>query len=250
MSSPIPLTNSQVMILKVLARNPNGLTREQIAEKSGVVVDNTTLGPVLQETLSAHPECLIAYRFVRVEKISPDAPTLYKLTPGGTQAANTYSVRKRGATDKVNPDKLDEVVLRIRPLKPYGIENFTDDDVKQIRSELPEEDQEVTIDSLRRQIANRRKQGAYSQNEIVEPKWYQEYRENREGKTFAAKVLDFYAGCAICENLEATVYHRRFSVDGSSILAVERAKDGIALCDRCRKRNGRFMCEIPNEIPE
>lgn len=250
MPSPIPLTNSQVLILKTLLRNPNGLTRESLAEKSGVVVDNTTLGPVLQETLSAHPECLVAYRFVKVEKISPDAPTLYKLTPGGTQAANSYSARKRGATDKVDPDSLDKAVLSIRALKPYGLELFTEEDVKEVRALLPEGEQEVTVPSLRQQIVNRRKQGAYSNNEIIEPKWYQEYRESREFQTFAAKVLDFYAGCAVCENLEATVYHRRFKVDGSPILAVERAKDGIALCDRCRKRNGRFMCEIPNEIPE
>lgn len=250
MAITLPLTNSQVLILKTLARNANGLTREEIAEKSGVVVDNTTLGPVYSETCANHPESLVALRLVRVEKISPDAPTMYKLTPGGENAAKAYSARKRGTPDKVDPKTLDKVVLRIKPLKPYGIENFTDDDLKQVRAELPEEDREVTIPSLRNQILNRRKQGAYKEETWIEPEWYKEYRESREFKTFEAKVMDFYSGCAICENLEATVYHRRFTVDGSSILCVERAKDGIALCTKCHTRNCRFICQIPDTQPE
>lgn len=247
----LPLTNSQVVILKTLLRNPNGLTREALADKSGVVVDNETLGPVYQETLTNHPDSLVAYRLVKVEKIDPTAPTLYKLTGGGIQAASMYSARKRGATDKVDPKALDKAVQSIRALKPYGLELFTEDDVKEVRELLPESEREVTVPSLRQQIVNRRKQGAYADNQIEEPAWYKEYRESHEFQVFASKVNEFYGGCAVCESTEGlTVYHRRFAVNGSSILAVERAKDGITLCERCRKRNGRFMCEIPQDTPE
>lgn len=250
--SLLPLTNSQVLILKTLARNPNGLTREMIAEKSGVVCDNAILGPVYQETMEKHPESLISYRLVKVEKLSPTAPTLFKLTAGGIQAAGSYSSRKRGATDKVPPEELDSVVLSIRALKPYGLELFTDDDIKEIRAQLSEEYNSVTIPSLRQQIVNRRKQGAYAKETENFPHWYVEYRESREFKLFNARVKDQFGGCAIdpTHDKEVTVIHRRFKDgQGKPILACERISDGIPLCARCLKRNHKFLALIPTANP-
>lgn len=248
----LPLTNSQVLILKTLARNPNGLTREMLLEKSGVVCDNATLGPVYQEGIEKHSESLVAYRLVKVEKRSPTDPTLFKLTAGGVQAAGSYSARKRGQTDKVPPEELDPVVLSIRALKPYGLELFTDDDLKEIREQLPEEHREVTLTSLRQQIVNRRKQGAYAKETENFPHWYVEYRESREFKVFNARVKDQFGGCAIdpTHDKEVTVIHRRFKDEqGNNILACERISDGIALCARCLKRNHKFLVLIPEVNP-
>lgn len=248
----LPLTNTQVMILKCLARNPNGLTREQLADKTGVVCDNTTLGPVMQETVSNHPESLVGYRLVKVEKISPYDPTVFKLTGGGEEAARAYNAVKRGQDDKVPPETLNPVVLSVRALKPYGLELFTDDDLKEIRSQLPEQHQDVKLVSLRQQIVNQRKQGAYSKVQTDLPQWYQEYREEDDFKIFAAKVLEYYDGCALDPKHREglSVFHRRlFNDEGEPLIGMERVKDGIVLCARCAKRNHRFLCVIPEQNP-
>lgn len=242
----LPLTNSQVRILHCLSRNSDGLTREQIAEKTGVVVDAGTLGPVYDETLDSHPESLRSLRLVKIEKYSPDSPTLFVLTQAGVTAAEAYSSRKIGAKVKVDPKALDKAVKTVRLLKPYGLELFTEDDVKEVRALLPPEFQEVTVPDLRQQIVNRRKQGAYAQDRLQEPAWYEEYRESSDGKNFITRVLDYYGGCALClTTKDVKVYHRMLEN-----LGMERVKDGIALCASCRKRQGRFMCEIPETNPE
>lgn len=244
------LTNSQVIILKTLARNPSGLTRESLAEKTGVVCDNGTLGPQLVETVPNHPDSLYALRLVRPAKFSPDSPVLWSLTPGGEKAASLYRARERGPKLKVDTKRLDKLVLAMKPLRTYGFESYTEDDLKEIRSQLSEDDQTVTLGDLKMQIIARRKQGAYSENTIIEPDWYVEYRTSHEGKVFAAKVNDHYQGCAIClKTDDVRVYHRRFEDDGSSVLCVERVKDGIVLCPQCHKRNGRFLPEIPECSP-
>lgn len=244
------LTNSQVIILKTLLRNPNGLTREQIAEKAQVVVDNSTLGPVYDETLDKHPESLTSLRLVLRKRYTPDSPVLYILSEPGKRLADKYTSRRRGAKDKVEPTELNKVVLKVRPFKTYGIENFTDDDIKEIRNQLPEEYQAVTIDSLRRQIMNQRKIGAYKTDHYREPLWYTEYRESNEFKVFAAKVRDLYEGCVVClTNDDCQVYHRRFYDEGKSVVGVERGKDGVMLCAKCHNRNYKFMVQIPGEEP-
>lgn len=239
------LTNSQVIILKTLARNPNGLTREQIDEKAQCVVDNTTLGPVYEETLDKHPESLTSLRLVLRKKLTPDMPVLYFLSESGKKAAQLYSARKRGAKDKVPADVLNPIVLRIRPLKPYSDEYYTDDDLKEIRDMLPEEYQDTPLESLKRQIRNQRKQGAYRTDRYSEPDWYKEYRSTNEARVFSQEVESFYNGCAICQATEnVTVYHRRYTN-----LYVERVNDGIALCPACHNRNYKFMAKIPDTEP-
>ncbi len=249
--SVLPLTNSQVLILKCLSRNPNGLSRDQINEKTGVVSDSDTLGPIYEENLVSHPDSLYAYGLVIPAKETPDTPTVFKLTARGETAAESYAARVRGAKIKVESKLLDKAVMKVRALKTYGLELFTEDDVKEIRALLPEDYQSVTVPDLRQQIVNRRKQGAYATNKIVEPQWYVEYRESKEGRLFADKVLDYYGGCALClTGDDVKVYHRRFTDDdGNDILGTERIKDGIALCGSCRKRQGRFMCAIPDQSP-
>lgn len=244
------LTNSQVMILKCLARNPDGLDRETLVEKTGVVCDNSTLGPQLSETVPNHPDSLYALRLVRPAKFSPDSPVLWSLTPGGEKAAALYKGRERGPKLKVDVKRLDKIVLKMKPLRTYGFESYTEDDLKEIRSQLAEDAQTVSLGDLKMQIIARRKQGAYAQDEMKEPEWYTEYRQSHEGKVFAAKVNDHYQGCAIClKTDDVKVYHRRFDDDGSSTLCVERVKDGIALCYQCAKRNWRFLPNIPESSP-
>lgn len=251
MPKVLPLSNSQVLILKCLSRNPNGLTREQINEKTGVVCDLDTLGPVYEESLMGHRDCLYSYGLVVPEKDEPGVPTVFRITQKGEEAAELYRARETGAKLKVDPKALDKAVLKIRALRTYGLELFTDDDVKEVRALLPDDFQGVSLTDLRQQIVNRRKQGAYATNKLVEPDWYTEYRKSPEGIVFSAKVLDYYGGCALCLSNDGVVaYHRRFEdEDGDNVLGAERIKDGIALCGACRKRQGRFMCVIPEASP-
>lgn len=249
------LTNSQVTILKVLMRNPNGLTREDLAHKSSVVCDNNVLGPVYEETLKSYPESLIGFGLVKVTKIAPDAPTLFQITETGEHYATNYSMRKRGQKDKVTPAALDAVVIKLRPTIPYGFELWTEDDLKKVRNELPEDEREVSLPSLKLQIMNRRKQGAYADNALpVWPNWYQDYRMESEFRMFAVKVLERYDN-ACTLNPEHTedvkVYHRKLvDKQGESLLGRESINCGIALCAKCYKRQAKFMCAIPVSNPD
>lgn len=252
MTQALPLTNSQVMILKTLARNSNGLTREDLAEKSGVVCDTDVLGPVLREQIMYHEDSLVAYGLVQAVKESHESPTVFVLTIEGEEASERYSGRKTGAKLKVDHKALDQAVLSIRNLKAYGLELFTDDDVKEVREMLPEEFQAVTLTDLKQQIVNRRKQGAYKTDRTKEPSWYVEYRRSPEFRLFSSKVIEFYGGCALDPNHNdlIEVYHRQLTDrEGKSILGQERVKDGLALCNGCRRRAGRFICQLPEESP-
>jgi DNA-binding PadR family transcriptional regulator len=158
-----PLNASQVLILQFLSRqtSPRGVTRQDINDKcpkAGATVDNLGVSRG-----GAKPGSLYALGMVTAEQHDVDGRmvTLYKITDKGRAAAKKMKVKAtRVAT--VDPLKLDKVVIEFRPTRTYGMENYTDDDIREIKDKLNGGAQQVSISDLRQQIANRRKQGAYA----------------------------------------------------------------------------------------
>lgn len=217
-----------------------------------------TLGPVTHEVIDNYPDSLVALGFVYVNQVSP-TETLFALTTKGANSADMYSYRRRNANgNKVPPSILDRTVKSVRNLKPYGLELFTDDDIKEIREKLPEDFHNVPIAGLRQQIVNRRKVGAFKTIEKL-PEWYTEYRNTKEFREVAAKLLDSLSGrCSLNhehilpesgESIEH-VYHRRLSDDSGRVnIGRELMKDLLILCPQCYNRQRKFMCEIPSDDP-
>jgi len=87
--------------------------------------------------------------------------TRWVVTAKGRSVVEKIKVRKDDCP-KVDAGKLDTVVIKFRSTRTYGIELYTDADMKEIKAALGVAAEGVTLDSLRNQIANRRKQGAYS----------------------------------------------------------------------------------------
>ena len=157
------LNNSQVLILKAFA-GKGSMTREEIAERAGVPASTSNLGPVFQETLPQHPDSLYARRLVTaaLDEDNGKEIVLYSLTPQGKKAATEYAAKKRNGTAVIPPRVLDPIVKRIRALRTYAMERFTEEDLREIRKCLTKKYSEIPLEDLKQQIVNRRKQGAYT----------------------------------------------------------------------------------------
>lgn len=171
------LNASQVLILQTLAKHRTGtMTRAQIEEKSGATLSAGNLGPVYKETLDAgngeYAESLYGLGMVRPEQ-SEDEGVVWTITAKGRKAALGVKAKSRGTTVKVDADALDTVVKKFRTTRTYGMELYTEDDLKEIRSQLPKEFSSVEIDDLRLQICNRRKQGAFTDTDAKNRKFAQ-----------------------------------------------------------------------------
>ncbi len=151
--SAVRLNDSQVLILQALAKIPigsPGLTRAAIVEKTGAVVNAGNIGPAFKSVLENYPESLYGLGFVKPVQM-PESDLTWEATMKGRAVSERY----KGAT-------LDPVVRKFIPTRTYGLELYTDDDLKEIRSALGDEHATLPLVSLRQQIVNRRKQGSYA----------------------------------------------------------------------------------------
>jgi hypothetical protein len=157
------ISASQVTILQALAKSPKGLTTAGLREAvgSGVAVNSGTIGPVFREILDHYPDSLYGLGLVKPDKREGE-DHVWQITPRGTKVADTVRTRKVVTGVKVSPKVLDAAVKRFRPTRTYGIELYTDDDLREIRKLLPGEYQDVGTESLLMQILSRRKQGAFT----------------------------------------------------------------------------------------
>lgn len=159
------LNASQVLILQTLAKHRTGtMTRAAIEEASGATLSAGNLGPVYKETLDAgngeYAESLYGLGMVRPEQ-SEDEGVVWTITPKGRKAALGVKAKSRGTAVKVDVATLDTVVKKFRTTRTYSEETYTEDDLKEVRSQLPTEFKDLDLEQLRSQICNRRKQGAY-----------------------------------------------------------------------------------------
>lgn len=152
----------QALILSTLAKWPMGLTVEKLEEKAGVPVTPNNIGPITVESLVNHPDSLYARKLVRPVKPYEDEPYKWVITDAGKKLAEKVKGRKIGAKDKVDNDILDTAVVKFRTTRAYGMENWTDADIREVRGMLGSAYEMVELDDLKNQILARRKQGAYA----------------------------------------------------------------------------------------
>lgn len=155
------LTPSQVTILKVLARSSVGLSAHEISHAAkGVPVNSGTIGPVFDTVLHNYPDSLRGRGMVRCEKWEGDEVRWFITEKGKPMAG--FKAIKVGPQTKIDPKILDPLVIAFKKTRTYGIEQYTDEDLTELRGKLPKELQAVELRDLRKQMEARRKQGAFS----------------------------------------------------------------------------------------
>jgi DNA-binding MarR family transcriptional regulator len=251
------LTATQVRILKLLG-DLGTMTRKEIDE--AIQGDITThLGPVyvndVNDSDRTHGrKSLLSLGMVSVTRDQVDGKTtiiIYSLTSKGRDAASKYEVRDKVPREYRIPGVLlDPATVAVKKLRTYGLELFTDEDIRQVLERLPREYHDVPLDSVRQQIVNRRKQGAFT---VVNdwPEWYVEYRESTEWdrvSTNALKINDHRCSLNHAHKDGLNVYHR-------DLIALEAGEEEmhrgwfVVLCESCYRRNRNALPQIPNERP-
>lgn len=174
------LSGAQVIILQELAKHPNGLETQLLAQATKVPVSSATIGPAFTNLLKDYPESLRGRDLAYCEKMEGEKVKWY-LTAEGEQIARTFKGRKIGPTKKVPNKVLDPAVMKFKTTRAYGLEQYKEDDLTALRSALPKEYQDVDVaqlGDLHNQILARRKQGAFSDPEEKRRKQLQKlYRE-------------------------------------------------------------------------
>ncbi len=165
------LSPSQVMILQTLAKNPEGLTRQQLEAKlPDASISYANLGPVFTEKVVPDEDfrqTLLGRGFVKVAKTPPIREgektwgAVWVITARGAKAALSTKTKIRAKT-AIPPKLLDPIVIKFKATRTYGLERFTEADIKEIRTALGPEYAEVPLADLRQVIVNRRKTNAYS----------------------------------------------------------------------------------------
>ncbi len=152
------LNGSQVLILQALADAKKPLTRAELVEKvgHGVAVSPANLS-------STTEPASLSSRGMLTASEGEDGSVKFGVSAKGAKFAGQMVARRQGANgDKVPPGKLDPAVKRVKASRTYGLELLTEADLTEIRTALGDKYAEVPLDSLRQQVVNRRKQGAFS----------------------------------------------------------------------------------------
>lgn len=243
-----PLSPRQVKALKTLARNPNGMTRPQLERAIGTTIGSDVIGPVYSEDLHLYPESLYARSLVYCMRDEDDENTRWLITSQGKKVANTTVTRDLTAA-VVPPEILDPIVIEFRSTRTYSIELYTEQDMQEIRSKLGNAYAEVSINDLRQQIINRRKMGKYKTTEVI-PEWYTVYRQGQHWTALVEEMTE-HQGCIVnpAHKDNVSVYHRRYTRGGESVINREIDKDLIVLCASCRKKLNGNLPPIPSDMP-
>lgn len=160
-----PLNDSQVLILQALAKCEVGTGLNKVAlAKTGAAINCGNLGPVFKQVLANYPDSLYGLGLVKPTQ-HPDEELVWEATAKGRAVADRYRARKVTGGAKVPGAVLDPVVKKFLPTRTYGLELYTDDDLKEIRALLGDDFATLPLTALRQQIVNRRKQGAFSSKE-------------------------------------------------------------------------------------
>lgn len=167
---------SQMLILQALTKcHPNGLTRQEIEKRTGASATPFNLGPVdIDGNLMHREEYKLSLRtlgYLRVqleEEADGMVPRYYATTKGRKLTEKFISKAPIKVKDKIPYDLIDPIVLKMKPTRVYGIDNYTESDLKEIRDALGEGYEKLPLNDIYRQIVNRRKLGVYSdpQNKV------------------------------------------------------------------------------------
>lgn len=159
------LTPTQVRILKLLATDAEGMSRPYLEERLEMTLMIDVIGPVDPAKKGNYPDSLVGRGLVKVRAEAGEGnETVYVFvaTAKGVKIGSGTKVLKRLSGDIVPSNILDPVVKEFRKVRAYCFEFYTDDDIGELKDSLPEEYWKVPLESLRRQIANRRKLGAFA----------------------------------------------------------------------------------------
>ena len=254
------LTVSQIRTLQALVKAPRGLTRAQIAQRGKTSVSAQQLGPAYQEdawdpkyTTKGGPKSLVQLGLVRALQDGSDGldTIRYTITPAGKTAATSHFVRDHRDKPQVPAKALDQAVVTTRAPRAYGFEEYSHEDLAAVRALLGPRWHDLDLEDLRRQIVNRRKQGAYMPRTSL-PEWYEEYRQTEHWQRTRAKALRLLGGCSINQEHQdgLEVWHRAFADrDGTSVLNRESPEDLIVLCQRCYRRDHKSLPKPPEDQP-
>lgn len=259
-----PLTSTQIRILQVLAKNPQGMTGTQLADEGGFGYGETMGASIGRKDVEEQdPSSLAGQGLV---SIVPDLKgmrevTYYCITSKGLRTIRQYTVKQKMPREhKIPWHLLVPVIQDSRKRITYGLEEYTEADLLEIRSKLPERYHGVPPDSIRSQAVNLRKTGKLSTDKeqggagISLPEWYQRYRQ--VGDHFIElreRLLQETGGRCMINDAHVKgvdVWHKRFKVGPAVVLHQEREQDLLILCEGCRKRLLRGMVKIPDEQPE
>lgn len=162
-TTAIQLNRSQITILQALCklRPSQSMTKAQLAEAApDAAITNANLGVSKRD---AGPDSLYALGYVAAEQHDVDGrmTVMYRATPKGRSIAARLRNLTR-SSPKVPTDLLDKALVAFRPLRSYGIDAYTEDDVEEIRRMIGPAADGVSVDDFRQQMANRRKQGVFA----------------------------------------------------------------------------------------
>lgn len=155
------LSGSQVLILNTLAKSSVGMTDDEITFHANVPVNVNTIGPVYGETIENHPNSLRGRGLVVCEK-EEDGDVRWRITTKGRELGKTLKGNRIGPSNRVPNDILDPVAGAFKRLRSYPFEEYTKEDMTELRARLPKEFHSIDLDELRRQAQARRKQGVFS----------------------------------------------------------------------------------------
>ena len=186
----MPLNNSQVLILKSLAKSSSGMTREQLG-RTGACAAQYNLGPVYHETLvdGADHSSTSLYELGLVSPEEHESGVLWVITAKGRKMAQRMEPRPV-FTSKVPTKLLDAVLQEFIAHRPYSLDSCTTDDLKIIREELGEPySLRLSLDSLRQQISNRRKSGVFAS------------RKDKISRSAKRVIKEYGLGGTVCKGL-------------------------------------------------
>lgn len=242
----VTMSPTQVKILHALNKG-NPLSRSELEQAVGTTIGTETIGPIYAEDIYNHPDSLCGMGYVT--PYNDEDGLRWYITAEGAKVASRMRTRK--ATSAVVPgDILDPVVIAFRPTRTYGIELYTEDDIKVVRSRLPHIYSGVSLDDLRQQIVNRRKMGKYK-TVVSVPEWYIIYRQGQHWTALVEEMTE-HNGCVInpAHKDNVSVYHRRWYRGGESVINQETPKDLVILCEHCRKKLAGNLPEVPDKMPQ
>ena len=158
------LSDTQIMILQHLHQSrKKGLTRQEISDAVGFSANGSNLGPTYTENREAQPNSLVSRKMVKVYQLTVkgEEHTVYMITKSGIEAAKKHSVLQQSNGEKIPSSVIDPAVKRALATRNHCLERFTDEEIREIRKDIGGKYKSVSIDNLREQAVNRRKQGAY-----------------------------------------------------------------------------------------
>lgn len=253
------LTPAQIRILKAL--EGEACNRERLEEKAGFTLNPNNLGYLTAKPLGSSSsindsESLIGQGLVAA-KIDIDRDcVMLSLTKNGQKAAQSYSTNARiSKKDRIPSGILDPAVLKIKPLRAYGFEQYTPDDLQLVRTACGKAYAHVSNDSLQRQMQTRRKIGAYAPPfDPKYPEWFVEHLAEPNMRKLRETILRNLGGCSLNDEHEvddesdlSLVYRRFIDKNGESIIRSETAADVLLLCPECLKRSWLSLPSVPTQ---